>query len=549
LFLTTGTVFPAVLPLLQTDADFYLTQIREVIDGHFFVGNPYIQEYASHTSQTLLLPLWITALPGLLGLSIQHMFAVNVVIYTLLYCILLYVVLKEYSRESRWLAVIFSLLGTLYAHDLIIRPAVMQTIYPVFLLFIWLLLLHYRRPQSALPIYLLCAVAVCSFYLYLYLWMLVFSCMGLTILWNIFHPNTRNTRAWILGAISAALCCIPGAIDILQNLRDPLIRESGYRIGLLDSHMLSWDLLWENKYTIVVLLVFLVPHLFRRMQWSGSEVSICTLCLGILGVAGSNLVTGKEMELVDHAARFGLPVHVMAIVHVYTNRQRYPRPARLLSTLAVTAMVLIMSVNIFIRLKPFPYLFNQSAGRYDNIQAYDTPLRILNTVPGEAVILAPEELSTYIAIYTPHYVLHSRYAPFHIAETDELFERFVLEHLPYIDEMLVQERLQDIAGFGPGHEAVTKNTFNAFCRRTHLCAGDGKQHSRMSVAAERGLVGNLNDVRSALSADIDSSLARFAVDYVVIDHNADKNPPRPTEANVLYQDARWEILAVQRVQQ
>lgn len=542
LFVTTGTIAPPLIPSLQSDNNFYLPQIRTVLNGSVGIGNPFLREYADRWSQSLTLPIWIAAAPAALGLTLSQTYAANIVLYTLLFALLSHALLLRCAPGRPWLAVAGSLLATAYAHDLIIRPAIMQTVYPVFLAFLVVLHAHLAAPSRRWPIAVLGVLAAFSFYHYLYLWMTVFSCLGLVLLWHAWERRWAVLGTWIAAGAGVILLCAPQILAIVRNLGDPLMRESAFRIGLIDTHVVDPHAFTYNKYVLLFAACIVLFRALRTRALSPAERLLLFAGTAVVGVAASNLLTGKTMELPSHAWRFGAVLMVPASAYML---QQWQRPELVRWIAAGCAAVLLLAVGVTVALKPFWYLHAQRSGMYDDLQSYAPILDELNALPARSVILAPASMNTLVSIYTHHFVLHDEYAPFHVAETDELFERFVLQHLPRIDERLVSDRLQDFAGFGPGHAAADENSWSSFCASTGFCE-PAAPVTRVDVARQRGMIGDLDAVRGEFLRDIDAALARFGVSFVVIDASAEDNPPRPENGTVIHEDARWTIVDVRR---
>ncbi|MCA9370868.1 MAG: hypothetical protein KC680_02830, partial [Candidatus Peregrinibacteria bacterium] len=87
----TGSFVPTILPQLESDHLYYLTHVQKVLQGHGSLGNPYILEYRDAAFPGLRLPVYLSAIPGLLGLSIITTYNVSAVLYTLLTAGLLFV--------------------------------------------------------------------------------------------------------------------------------------------------------------------------------------------------------------------------------------------------------------------------------------------------------------------------------------------------------------------------------------------------------------------------------------------------------------------------
>src|SRR3989338_7296023 len=122
------------LPRGTTDSLYYYARIHEVIDGHALIGNPYVYENRGGIAPAFFLPDIVSAVPMLLGLPFNIAVMVNMFIWSLVFLTLTFV-LYGLLRVPRWWAFLWSVIVYISVYSFIIKPTVMQIVYPVFLLF------------------------------------------------------------------------------------------------------------------------------------------------------------------------------------------------------------------------------------------------------------------------------------------------------------------------------------------------------------------------------------------------------------------------------
>src|SRR3990167_6267297 len=178
--------------------------MREVIDGHPWLGSPFIREYADAHFPGLILPIWMGAIPGLMGLSVNNMFLFNTVFYNVLTGGLLYVLCLRLTRGNRAISVVTALIGILSLHNLLIRP-VLQMVYPTLAVFLLCLLGVLEKPHDRWRYVWLGVVAAFAFYLYPHLWMPIFAAIGFLFLRALWMRDWQTTRYLVVAGIGIAV--------------------------------------------------------------------------------------------------------------------------------------------------------------------------------------------------------------------------------------------------------------------------------------------------------------------------------------------------------
>ncbi|MEK7563580.1 MAG: hypothetical protein AAB544_04270, partial [Patescibacteria group bacterium] len=176
-----GMWLPDILPQVSSDALYYVKQMREVVDGHPSIGNPFIREYADAHFPGLVFPMWLGAVPGILGLGVNGMFAFNTIFYGVLGGVLLYVLCLKFTKGSQIISIGTTLIGVLSLHNFLIRP-ILQIVYPTLAIFLLCLLGVLEKPHGKWRYAGLGLVAVFAFYLYPHLWMPIFAAIGFLFL-------------------------------------------------------------------------------------------------------------------------------------------------------------------------------------------------------------------------------------------------------------------------------------------------------------------------------------------------------------------------------
>lgn len=528
----TGAWLPRILPQLSSDSLYYLKQIREVMDGHPWLGNPFIREYASARFPGLILPIWIGAVPGLLAwgaLGVNGVFAFNVVAYHLLAGAVFFLLLRRLTGGRVWLAAALTLVAVASLHGLLIRP-ILQIVYPALAAFLLALLGVLEHPRDSWRYVLLGALSIVAFYLYPHLWMPTFAALGfltLRALWLRDRPAMLRVAAMWAGIV---LLCVPQIRIILSLFSDPLAAELNVRSGLVETHRVLPLTIFNLKY--MILLVGGLLFLRTRRALSRHEVVLLLIGGGILAAGFSNVVTGKEMDLDTHPLWMAFFVNVAAIAVMaasFLNERANPGRAsasRTIVGMLLAAFVFTTTARIVRNAFPYPVTgITTPRPIQDFARVFDFLER---DRPGQHVILAPNLLGSYVPLHTDDYLLYSRYAVLHVIPTEELMERLLVQRVDTITEKSFTGDLGAFLGWGIG-------------RAWGYRAAYGEEVSELDLAGGPALVQRALALHRDISARYEDYLRKYHVAYVITDAQADDNPRVPKGAEVAFKDERFTV--------
>ncbi len=530
---TLGTWLPSVLPELEADSLYYLVQIHEVLNGYPWLGNPYILAHADAHFPGLLLPIWIAAIPGFFGAGINALFALNALLFSIITGALLFILCKKTSEERLWTSVVLAILGTASLHNLLIRPAVMQTIYPFFALFLLAMLSVLRRPHALRPYLWLGLTTAFSFYLYPYLWMVTFAAVGLLSLSLMWRRDWLALRALAVMGFCVGLACLPHILTILSLFRDEASYELNLRIGLVKTHVVLPLTITNNKYTIALLLGLLVLRIKRK--FSPAETLLFLAGSAIILGAVSNVITGQEMDFHSHFWRLGLLLNIVALA-VLLAEIRQPTPLLRAAVGASAVLLLFATCNrTCISMNAYSYLLRPPVARAKDrsIQGYQRPFDYFNQkeIAGKS-ILAPMSINRYLALYTDNYLLFSRGARYHVIPNDELLERFLIQNSGHVDRQMLTDNIIAYAGVGPVHASTYSAAYDDYVSAIDLFGGEAFLQKTMEHAKD-------------VDRNYDRYLQKYDVQYVVVDKNDAANPRLPSRVKSVYSDDRFTIYETQ----
>ncbi|MDP6561787.1 MAG: hypothetical protein QF793_02580 [Candidatus Peribacteraceae bacterium] len=531
----TGSPLPNVLIQLQSDSLYYLVQVRELIDGHTSLGNPYLLEHANDVFPGMITPIWITAFPALLGFSINTTFAINALLYSLLTGVLLYIFCNKVRKNSRWIHVLIAIAGVALLHNLLIRP-VMQIVLPCYLLIAITLFDVLRKPHDSKHYVALGMLCTLAFYMYLYLWMSTFVAVGLYVLWRIVCKDWIAVRYSILMGIAVGLFCLPQILSIISVFNDPNAALISARTGLIETHRIHPLTIMNLKYVIVLCAGLAFVHMRRALR--SEELLLLLLGLGLIIAAMSNVVTGTEIDFRTHFWRLSLPLGIIAIaVLLQSVKGRVVRTERVV-VLGILCLLIATAINrTVIRANSFAYIRNAKRVIKQQVQ-YGDYHRVLSVLSNEDdteyVVMSDSGLAQYIPLYTQHYVLSSAKAALHSAAPQELLERMLINNVDHIDAAYVEEKANAVYGYGPGHQASYARVYGKQVSDTDFIP---KEFTKDALA-----------LHTDISNNYQSYINKYNVDFIVGDTESPQQLRIPKGAGILFGDERFTIYDLRAMQ-
>lgn len=543
-----------VLPRGTTDSLYYYARMHEVVDGHPLIGNPYAYEHRDALSPAFFLPDVISALPALVGVSFTGTVLLNAVMWSFFFLVLSFSLLRLLGMPKGW-AVLWSVLAYVCSYSFMLRPTVMQIVYPVFLLFLLALLQFLYEPLMRRRAVWLSLAAAATFYTYSYLSYIVFITFTFLFCWFLFTRRTGELRALIMAGIGTAILLIPFGIYTLLQMQGPHYFEMFSRIGLVATHIPSVEAFYYGRWVVIGLAVLGILSFFltkSRERISERTVFWMASGAGLLGGLFLNVITGVELTLGVHIGRFLFPWLAMILgVALYEwwaarSLQEYKR----IPYLAAGLLLLVLAVGVVRSadrgLDVFG--FNNRGDKIADVQAYAAPLAWLETqVPEQSVVWANDSLAQYIPVMTKHYVLFQLGVGLHAVSDDELVNRYLLSRSRNV--LTGEDLKRDFglyAGAGAGElQPLAQNQRAWFCGiMTHFFSA-GKCPPATDAISLRGeeYFNRLEQRFLAVKKNRAALLRHFHVKYLIIDRAVD-GAEDLSLSKAVYDDGRFAILSL-----
>lgn len=559
--INTGDAWRGVTPELSYDAMYYYTRANDVTRGHFFVTNPYFFEHKNEPSPNPSMDDNIIALPQLLGLSFNAGYYANIFVWALALLLLLYVFFRKHSLSPTlgFLGALWCYLGV---YGDMLRPGAMQIIYPLYVLF---LLLFWRYLNDKKSIFPLAIVAGITAYFYIFLFMTVAVTLGVYFLAVLWSRNWTDIRRIALTGVIAIGISLPHIIHTFLLASQEFYHETLIRISFLPSHWPQMDALYNGRWIVLVLLLV---SLLRRYYPDGvsqaTHFFVTITGIGLLLAMVSNIFIGEDFKIAFHVAKFGiiwyLLIGIIVVNPLYVFFFHTPATpftaGDLAQAWAVQRIVLLKRVCIGFFCILFLYQIlanlNRSIPRFSAMkrefveaQTYAGTLDWLNHQP-EGVVIAPEDLNSYIPTLTKQYVLYGSYGAQFTVSDDEVRERFLLAHA--FEGLTEEEFIDPSFGYPYGHTPYDLASVSSLRHRLCMLVWNEKNcpaaRSAQSFIDVVAMQKKYETYYLNLTAHTDQEYAKYHVRYVVskiVDTRITDKLPSCAPA---YHDQWFEVCAI-----
>jgi len=279
----TGDAWQGILPPL-TDG-IYDARVQAIGEGHFTGGNAFFLEHSDGPPLVIFAGAWINAIPLLVGLPFTVTMVLNFIIWSLLFAITAYWLLRE-LRTPAWGAVFGTLFLYVQSYEHVWRPVNLQTVFPFYFLF-HVALFRLIREQSRKNIILLALVTGTTFYFYSYLWQTAVITLGILFLYALVRRNWPLLKATLLSSLIGGIIGLPVPLYALWlSLASPYFWESVGRLGLVNTHLPMAEVIYSGGW-IGIVCAFLAVLFWRARTFRENKEFI--LLGSFLAISGFGL--------------------------------------------------------------------------------------------------------------------------------------------------------------------------------------------------------------------------------------------------------------------
>lgn len=551
-----GDAWQGILPPV-TDV-IYEARVQSIGEGHFTGGNAFYLEHSDDPPLVIFAGAWVNAIPLFLGFSLVTTVMINFVIWSLLFAITAYWLLRE-LRASAWGAVFGTLFLYVQSYGHVLRLVNLQTVYPFYFLF-HLFLLRLIREQSRRNVILLGLVTGATFYFYSYLWQTAVITLGILFLYALARRNWPLLKATLLSSLLGGIIGLPVPLYALWlSLASPYFWESVGRLGLVNTHLPMAEVIYSGGWIGVVCAFLAILLWGARTFRENKEFILLSSFLAISGfglwiMEGSNLITGKLLETGEHMPGLIFPWLIVAIVSLgmFLLRQR-AQLSKGLRILTVGTFIVLSIVSVqYIHLGQFlpPYM-NRTTWQAN--EQYAKPLAWLQDNEKNPVVVWSDTsaVTTFLPTYTRHFSLQTYWGMLELLPDSEVRERYLITQ--YFNNLTVPDLKSHMDSYlgrqDTAHIAKTIERGIKICRILFFWDKNkdcGIPPTPQQLKGEKFFTDLQKKFQTDIKPNIKAYLKKYHVSYMLKDNTLD-SPFRPEAlgAVLVYTDDRFELYKVQ----
>jgi hypothetical protein len=537
-------------------------RIHVIGEGHLSDGNAYFKEHADGLPLVIFGGAWLNALPLWLGLSFNATYFLNFAIWSVLFALTAYWLLRALYLRT-WVAAVAAFVLYLQSYGHVIRPANLQPVYPFFFLF-YLALWWFIQVQKRSTIIFLGLCTGASFYLYAFFWQGVVITLGLLFFWSVLKKNWLLSKATLLASGLGGAIGVPVPLYMLYlSHSSPFYWESMRRLGLVDTHLPTSEVVYSGGWVGIVLILLAVLYWYSPRLWSDTKWKELSLYAVLSGLAlwileGSNLLTGKWVETGEHVRLFItawlLFVSVALGVAVWKRRQTLSRYVQLF---AMGMFCLLALANAYFTYTTFrPYLAVE--GNRDTWVQWESYAPVFdwlnhNGKRGEVVWSDPHDgFGSALVLNTHDFSLYTFWGQLELVPDEEIYERYLITQ--YFNNPTVETLSSDAEAslyLGRGdfpHKAKTVQRKVQLCRILFFWNKQncGTIPTPQSLKGEAFFTALATKFTSDIKPNIQAYLSKYHVRYIVKDTTLDPHwQPQVLGAKEVWHDERYEIYQLQ----
>lgn len=547
-----GDEWLGILPPI-TDG-MYEARVQSIGEGHFTGGNAFFLEHSDGPPLVIFAGAWINAIPLLFGVPFTTTLVINFIIWSLLFAITVYFLLRE-LRVSPWISVFGTLFLYVQSYGHVLRPVNLQTVYPFYFLF-HLFLLRLIREQSRRNAILLGLVTGAAFYFYSYLWQTAVITLGILFLYALVRRNWPLLKATFFSSLIGGIIGLPVPLYALWLSRtSPYFWESVGRLGLVNTHLPMAEVIYSGGWIGVVLVILAILFWRVRTLRENKEFILLGSFLAISGfglwvMEGSNLITGKLLETGEHMPGLIFPWLIVAIVSsgtfVWRQRAQLSSGLRMLAVCTFFALSIASIQYVFLAQFLPPYVDRTV---WQANEQYAKPLAWLQEMEKDPVVVWSNEsyATTLLPTYTRHFSLHTYWGRLELLPDSEVHERYLITQ--YFNNLTVaslKSNMEDYLGRqDTAHNAKTIERGIKICRILFFWDNNkdcGIPPTPQQLLGEKFFADLEKKFQTDIKPNIKEYLKKYHVSYILKDKTLDSPfHPEALGAVLVYTDDRFEL--------
>lgn len=509
--------------LLGTDAEaHYLARIHEIYDGHYLLGNtylepkniPYLQPPGGELAEGMAgivfhLPIyWLNIIfkfVAVIGMF-WIVFALAWILTKNLWGALLaplFVILGEgfFSYPINFLRMLFGQSAPNIALNWFERPINPEISLPVIFGFLLVFYLFYQTGKKRY--FILSAILLgLSFYLTIFAWGFVGLFAGVFFLIDWRRKKKIN---WSLAGVGVAgiFLSVPYWINFWQSIHNSNYAAAAQRQGLVLSHA---PIISATSLILIALILFFI-WVYKKYEAHHTQAMLgISAAAAIILAENQQIFTGQTVQPAHFHSYIAIPVLLIvggAAIGIVLKWWAKSEKKKIISWAAVTLVMLLL---IFTSFRAQGYAYAEQKDAASNNQAYAPVIEWLNqnAQKDQTAEVLPQNLSDLIPIYTGLNAYYSYYSQFYLNDFGRLENGLFLGYR--LQGMTPQMAQRDF--FGALRAQISAALFGIYYRDAY--GGYDKIPDNIIQKI-------INDYGAYYQKDWSEVLSRYPLDYIIMD--------------------------------
>lgn len=510
--------FQGIYKAMNNDERYYFARARDVMDGHSFLGNPYLFEHKNEQPMQFWLPDYILAKPlAILNIENIHYgyifydFLLPTILTLLTYSI---IYLLTRSKTISFLSTAFLHLNLfLYIFNRAPSPQ-LNFIFWLLLFLFWLKFLQDPSRKNALLTGIFFGLL---FHVYTYYWTFYVVFFAVFIGINFLLKRKIEYRKYLLIGATAFAIAIPYFISMIKSVKLSYYSESLARVGMINTHLPSGTKI--VGWGMIILILLYVSYKKEVIKLGQRSIFLLSGSLAAMIVTNQQIITGKNLQFSSHYWMPSVFIYIFVLAFLFSYWQKKIKNRKI-------KVLLIIFVGVYIFYYPINYVNNiimKDALKYREseimLQDYAPLFNWLNkNTELDSVVYADSDLSAYIPIYTSNNIYSFAMAGLHFMSDEEFQERFILNN--YWDEFNKEYLLNKKFSVWCSYYVTRNGIYKSENKLRKLFFIQPKEYEFISQEEIERILKMADEIKSR---NFEEQLKKYRVDYFVQDKKKDVN--------------------------
>ncbi|MDD5031501.1 MAG: hypothetical protein PHR36_00435 [Patescibacteria group bacterium] len=514
--------FKGIYPMFSNDEVHYLSQIKEVLDGHPELGNTFIAEHKDRPAARPAFAARILAgVSGIFNISVPKLGAINDFFLPAAGFVLLYFLFFRVTKNKR-ISVFFPVFYFIIFLREFGRPINPQFSFIFFILGLLALtaIIENLEIKKKFIFYniLLGVVLGLLIRLYPYYWTSIFVLYAVYFFLLIIKEKRffYYLSGWVVFALVALFTSLTYFININKAALNPFFPEVSARLGMVSTH---WPGCFINVSLLVVslLAVYLIKDKIRDYRRLFLAYS---LPLSGIIVNWQNIITGKYLQFSSHYYLVTILFVLLALAIITEPAIKSYKESK--SKIVLLFFFLVLSF-LFYRHSHDAlasiYVSEEKIEKTAGDQELSSVASWINanTLPDSSFLTFGEDYGWLIPIYTRGNLFTNAYASYYLTSDEELEDRWVIKNI-FNKNFNAEYIFKGYRGF-LGNKFLDEYQ-NKEVRRKIKEFFTRKKYEENVLLPSEYIAKVLNKYDNYKNLDLGELFSLYSIDYILLDKNS-----------------------------